>query len=50
MVRSFKKGLFVDEYLFKKVDVILEGKMLKKLIKIWLRRLIIFLSFIGLIF
>ncbi len=46
MARSLKKGPFVDEYIFKKVEKVNEsGK--KEVIKIWSRRSTIYPEFIG---
>lgn len=46
MGRSLKKGPFVDEYLFKKVEE--AGKSSKKVvIKTWSRRSTIFPQFVG---
>ena len=46
MARSLKKGPFVDEKLYKKVDVLNEsGK--KKPIKTWSRRSMIMPDFVG---
>lgn len=47
MPRSIKKGPFVDEYLYKKVDV---AKNDKKPIKTWSRRSTILPEFVGLTF
>ncbi len=44
MPRSIKKGPFVDEYLFKKVEA-LQGQ--KKPIKTWSRRSMIVPDFVG---
>lgn len=46
MGRSLKKGPFVDDYLFKKVDAINEGGK-KVVIKTWSRRSTIFPQFVG---
>ena len=46
MSRSVKKGPFVDDHLFKKVDALnKEGK--KRVIQTWSRRSTIFPEFIG---
>jgi small subunit ribosomal protein S19 len=46
MSRSVKKGPFVDDHLFKKVEALnTEGK--KKVIQTWSRRSTIFPEFIG---
>lgn len=50
MSRSLKKGPFIDEHLFKKVNAITEGGAPKKPIKTWSRRSTIYPSFIGLTF
>ncbi|ATZ18519.1 30S ribosomal protein S19 [Williamsoniiplasma somnilux] len=44
MSRSLKKGPFIDEYLFKKVEALGEKK---EVIKTWSRRSTIFPEFIG---
>ncbi len=46
MGRSLKKGPFVDDHLFKKVEAMNE-KNEKKVIKSWSRRSTIFPDFIG---
>ena len=49
MARSIKKGPFVDDYLFKKVENVKKsGK--KEVIKTWSRRSTIYPEFIGLTF
>lgn len=50
MVRLLKKGFFCDYYLMVKVEEVVVFGNNKVVIKIWLRRFIIFLNFIGLIF
>lgn len=45
MGRSLKKGPFVDDYLFKKVEAMNTGK--KGVIKTWSRRSTIFPQFVG---
>ena len=47
MARSIKKGPFIDEHLFKKVEA-LQGVQSKKVIQTWSRRSTIFPEFIGL--
>lgn len=44
MGRSLKKGPFVDEYLFKKVEAVGQKKVV---IKTWSRRSTIFPQFVG---
>ncbi|MBN2980497.1 MULTISPECIES: 30S ribosomal protein S19 [Cohnella] len=46
MGRSLKKGPFVDDYLFKKVEVLNESNK-KVVIKTWSRRSTIFPQFVG---
>lgn len=47
MPRSLKKGPFIDQHLFKKVDLSIKNKD-KKPIKTWSRRSTIFPNMIGL--
>jgi len=46
MGRSLKKGPFVDEHLFKKVEA-LDANDKKQVIKTWSRRSTIFPNFVG---
>lgn len=50
MPRSLRKGAFIDESLFNKVEKIVEGKAPKRPIKTWSRRSTIYPNFIGLTF
>lgn len=49
MARSVKKGPFVDDYLFKKVDKV-KGSTGRKIIKTWSRRSTIVPDFVGVTF
>ncbi|MGF7049772.1 small subunit ribosomal protein S19 [Paenibacillus sp. DS2015] len=49
MSRSLKKGPFIDGYLLKKVEVMIDSDK-KAVIKTWSRRSTIFPQFIGLTF
>ncbi len=46
MARSLKKGPFVDEHLFKKIDALNQNNK-KKVVQTWSRRSTIFPDFVG---
>lgn len=50
MARSLKKGPFVDSYLTKKVEVMIESNAKNKTIKTWSRRSVILPEFVGFTF
>lgn len=50
MARSLKKGPFVDSYLNKKVEVMIESNAKNKTIKTWSRRSVVLPEFVGFTF
>ncbi|MDR0967013.1 MAG: 30S ribosomal protein S19 [Myxococcales bacterium] len=50
MARSLKKGPFVDSYLSKKVEVMIDTNAKNKTIKTWSRRSMVLPEFVGFTF